>query len=247
MNREMADITVHFTRRPGTEDVPLPKYMSEHASGMDVCAAVEAPVTIAPGEVKLIPTGLTVAIPPGYEVQVRPRSGLALKHGLTVVNAPGTIDSDYRGEVGIILGNVGRQPFTVERGMRIAQLVVQRVIRAELVERDTLPATARSSGGFGHTGLLDGPVVAEPRVGYDAVGGGAKQGGAVAETIQEQFKWLCDHPEEEAKYAGEFIAVADGKIVAHGKNCGEVIDEATRLGYAQPLIGYAFGEETYVL
>ncbi len=149
----MADVRIEFTRRPGTEDVPLPRYMSEHASGMDVCAAVEGPVTIAPGEVKLIPTGLFLAIPPGYEVQVRPRSGLALEHGLTVVNAPGTIDSDYRGEVGVILGNMGREPFTVERGMRVAQLVVQPVLRAELVEREELPATERAGGGFGHTGL----------------------------------------------------------------------------------------------
>jgi len=114
---------------------------------------VEEPVTLAPGDVRLVPTGLTMAIPPGYEVQVRPRSGLALKHGLTVVNAPGTIDADYRGEVGIILGNVGREPFTVERGMRIAQLVVQSVVRAELVQRETLDDTERSSGGFGHTGV----------------------------------------------------------------------------------------------
>ena len=149
----MADIQVQFTRKPGAADVPLPRYMSEHASGMDVCAAVDEPVTIGPGEVKLIPTGLTVAIPPGYEIQVRPRSGLALKHGLTVVNAPGTIDSDYRGEVGIILGNVGSEPFTVERGMRVAQLVVGSVVRADLVEKDTLEDTERSSGGFGHTGV----------------------------------------------------------------------------------------------
>jgi len=149
----MSDIEIHFTRKPGTEDVPLPRYMSEHASGMDVCAAVDAPVAIAPGEVKLIPTGLTLAIPPGYEVQVRPRSGLALKHGLTVVNAPGTIDSDYRGEVCVILGNVGREPFTVERGMRIAQLVAQRVVRAALVPQESLTNTARAAGGFGHTGV----------------------------------------------------------------------------------------------
>ena len=149
----MSDIEIHFIRKPGTDDVPLPKYMSEHASGMDVCAAVDTPVAIAPGEVKLIPTGLFIAIPPGYEVQVRPRSGLALKHGLTVVNAPGTIDSDYRGEVCVILGNVGRQPFTVERGMRIAQLVAQRVVRAALIQQETLSDTARSTGGFGHTGV----------------------------------------------------------------------------------------------
>ncbi len=149
----MAEIEIHFTRDPGTEDVPLPRYMSEHASGMDVCAAVGEPVTLEPGDIRLIPTGLRIAIPPGYEVQVRPRSGLSLKHGITVVNAPGTIDADYRGEVGIILGNVGHEPFTVERGMRIAQLVVQRVVRAELVQQETLEDTARSSGGFGHTGV----------------------------------------------------------------------------------------------
>ena len=149
----MPEVGIEFTRKPGTEDVPLPRYMSEHASGMDVCAAVAKPVALAPGEIKLIPTGLYVAIPPGYEIQVRPRSGLALKHGLTVVNAPGTIDSDYRGEVGIILGNVGRESYTIERGMRVAQLVVASVVQAELVERETLEDTARSSGGFGHTGV----------------------------------------------------------------------------------------------
>jgi len=149
----MQTVEVEFTRRPGTEDVPLPRYMSEHASGMDVCAAVEEPVTLEPGQIGLIPTGLTVAIPPGYEIQVRPRSGLALKHGVTVVNAPGTIDSDYRGEVGIILGNIGREPYTIERGMRVAQLVVASVVRADLAERTSLEDTARSGGGFGHTGI----------------------------------------------------------------------------------------------
>jgi dUTP pyrophosphatase len=149
----MAEIEIHFTRDAGTEDVPLPRYMSEHASGMDVCAAVKEPVTLHPGDIRLVPTGLRIAIPPGYEVQVRPRSGLALKHGITVVNAPGTIDSDYRGEVGIILGNVGREPFAIERGMRIAQLVVQRVVRADLVPQAELADTTRSSGGFGHTGV----------------------------------------------------------------------------------------------
>ena len=149
----MASVEVEFTRKPGTEDVEVPRYMSEHASGMDVRAAVDAPVTLGPGEIKLIPTGLYVAIPPGYEIQVRPRSGLALKHGVTVVNAPGTIDSDYRGEVGIILGNIGREPFTVERGMRVAQLVMASVVQAGLVERDELTDTTRSTGGFGHTGV----------------------------------------------------------------------------------------------
>ena len=149
----MEKIKVKIARNEGCDDIPLPQYMSEHASGMDVCAAVAEAVTLSPGEIRLIPTGLTVAIPPGYEIQVRPRSGLALKHGLTVVNAPGTIDSDYRGEVGIILGNIGREPYTIERGMRIAQLVAATVVQADLVERDALDDTERSSGGFGHSGV----------------------------------------------------------------------------------------------
>jgi dUTP pyrophosphatase len=126
--------------------------MSEAAAGMDVCAAVEAPVVVAPGEVKLIPTGLFVAVPTGYEVQVRPRSGLALKHGLTIVNSPGTIDADYRGEVGIIVGNIGREPFTITRGLRIAQLVVAAVARADVEVVRDLPDSARGDGGFGHSG-----------------------------------------------------------------------------------------------
>ena len=146
-------LVVEFKRKAEAEDVPLPKYMSEHASGMDVCAAVDTPVELKPGEIELIPTGLFLAVPPGFEAQVRPRSGLALKHGITVVNAPGTIDSDYRGEVGIILGNIGREAFTIERGMRIAQIVIQKVERARLVQRDELTDTRRSGGGFGHTGV----------------------------------------------------------------------------------------------
>ena len=145
-------VRVEIRRKPGTEDVPLPQYMSEHASGMDLCAAVEAPVRISPGEIRLIPTGIYIAVPPGFEAQVRPRSGLALKHGITVVNSPGTIDSDYRGEVGVILGNIGREPFTVERGTRVAQLVIQRVVRAEWKPCDALSNTSRNDGGFGSTG-----------------------------------------------------------------------------------------------
>ena len=148
----MKQVRLQIKRKPGCEDIPLPCYMSEGASGMDVCAAVDENVAITPGEVKLIPTGLYLAIDPGYEVQVRPRSGLALKHGLTIVNSPGTIDSDYRGEVGIILGNMSREPFVIERGMRIAQLVVQQVARAEIEVKQELEDTARSDGGFGHTG-----------------------------------------------------------------------------------------------
>jgi len=126
--------------------------MSEAAAGMDVCAAVEEPLTLEPGDVKLVPTGLYVAVPEGYEIQVRPRSGLALKHGLTVVNAPGTIDADYRGEVGVIVGNVGREAFTITRGMRIAQLVVAPVERAEVRLVEELPESGRGEGGFGSSG-----------------------------------------------------------------------------------------------
>jgi len=126
--------------------------MSEAAAGMDVCAAVDEPVVLAPGDIRLIPTGLYVAVPAGYEVQVRPRSGLALKHGLVIVNSPGTIDADYRGEVGIIVGNIGRQAFTVTRGLRIAQLVVAAACRAEVEIVAELPETGRGDGGFGHSG-----------------------------------------------------------------------------------------------
>jgi dUTP pyrophosphatase len=145
-------ITLWIRRKPGCEDLSLPRYMSEAAAGMDVCAAVDEPVVLAPGEIKLIPTGLYVAVPAGYEIQVRPRSGLALKHGLVIVNSPGTIDADYRGEVGIIVGNIGREPFTVTRGLRIAQLVVAAVARAEVEVVAELPETGRGEGGFGHSG-----------------------------------------------------------------------------------------------
>jgi dUTP pyrophosphatase len=146
-------ITIQMRREVGCEDVPLPRYMSDHASGMDVCAACESDVTIAPGEVKLIPCGFTMAVPVGYEAQMRPRSGLALKHGLILPNSPGTIDADYRGEVGVILANVSRETFTVRRGMRIAQMVIAATSRAEVAEVDTLDSTRRGDGGFGHTGV----------------------------------------------------------------------------------------------
>jgi dUTP pyrophosphatase len=126
--------------------------MSAHAAGMDLCAACEGDVEVAPGEVKLVSCGFTMALPAGYEAQVRPRSGLALKHGLTLVNSPGTIDADYRGEVCVIVGNVGREPFTVRRGMRLAQMVIAPVCRAQVAQADALDATARGEGGFGHTG-----------------------------------------------------------------------------------------------
>ena len=147
----MDSVRIVVKRKPGTEDLGLPEYQTPGASGLDLLAAVEEDAELAPGDIRLIPTGLFLGIPPGYEAQVRPRSGLALRHGLTVTNTPGTIDSDYRGEVGVILINLGREPVTVTRGMRVAQLVVQPVVRAELVEGEP-NATERAGGGFGHTG-----------------------------------------------------------------------------------------------
>lgn len=139
-------------RRPEIGDLPLPKYMTEHSAGLDLHAANGQPITIAPGEIKLVPTGLFLEIPEGYEGQVRARSGLALRHGLMLPNAPGTIDADYRGELQVVLANCSRAPYTIERGMRFAQLVINRVEQVEVVEVEELNATARSSGGFGHTG-----------------------------------------------------------------------------------------------
>ena len=146
-------IEIGIRRKPGCEDVPLPQYMSDHAAGMDVRAACEADVTIAPGEIRLVPCGFYMAVPVGYEAQMRPRSGLAVKHGITLPNSPGTIDADYRGEVCVILGNIGREPFVVTRGMRVAQMVIAPVTQAEVVLKDTLDETARGDGGFGHTGV----------------------------------------------------------------------------------------------
>ena len=139
-------------RRPGTEDLPLPRYMTELSAGLDLYAANEEPITMAPGDIKLVPTGLFLEIPPGYEGQVRARSGLALRHGLMLPNAPGTIDADYRGELLVVLANCSREPFTIERGLRFAQLVISPVAHVEVVEVERLSETARSAGGFGHTG-----------------------------------------------------------------------------------------------
>jgi dUTP pyrophosphatase len=130
----------------------LPSYATEGAAGMDLRAATESDVAIGPGERKLVSCGIRIALPPGYEAQVRPRSGLALRHGVTVLNSPGTIDADYRGTVAVILANLGREAFVVRRGDRIAQLVIAPVARAQLVEVDELPDSARGEGGFGHTG-----------------------------------------------------------------------------------------------
>jgi dUTP pyrophosphatase len=144
-------LRVSIRRLPGTEDLPLPSYMTEQAAGMDLFAAVAEDAAILPGERRLVPTGVVVALPEGYEAEVRPRSGLALKHGVTIVNTPGTIDADYRGEVEVILINLGRTPFVVRRGDRIAQMVVHRVCRVAWSACGELPPTERGGGGFGHT------------------------------------------------------------------------------------------------
>ena len=145
-------ISVAISRLPGTDDVPLPEYQSEHAAAMDLHAAVTEPVTLAPGEIALIPCGFAMAVPVGYEAQIRPRSGLALKHGISIPNAPGTIDSDYRGQVQVIMVNLGAEPFVIERCSRIAQMIIKPVPRVEWAEVDELPPSERGSGGFGHTG-----------------------------------------------------------------------------------------------
>ena len=133
-------------------DVPLPRYMTENSAGMDIFAAVDDEETLLPGERRLISTGIAVALPPGYEAQIRPRSGLAVEAGVTVLNSPGTIDADYRGEVKILIINHGAKPFVVKRGDRIAQMVVHRVYRASWNMTDNLEVTERGDGGFGHTG-----------------------------------------------------------------------------------------------
>jgi dUTP pyrophosphatase len=150
----MNEVEVRLTRLPHGADLPLPSYQSAAAAGLDLLAAVAAdgPVVIAPGRWVAVPTGLALELPPGTEGQVRPRSGLAAQHGVTVLNAPGTIDADYRGEVKVLLVNLGSEPFTVTRGMRIAQLVIARVARARLVETAELALTTRGAGGFGSTG-----------------------------------------------------------------------------------------------
>lgn len=138
---------------PNGQGLPLPAYATEGAAGMDLCAAVTASVVLAPGERQLISCGIAIALPEGFEAQLRPRSGLALKHGVTVLNAPGTIDWDYRGELKALLINHGQEPFAVERGMRIAQLVIAPVVRATLVPQEGLNSTSRGTGGYGSTGL----------------------------------------------------------------------------------------------
>ncbi len=148
----MTTADVLIKQLPGSEDLPLPRYMTPHAAGMDLYAAVPEDIILAPGERALVPAGIAIALPEGSEAQIRPRSGLAAAHGLTLLNAPGTIDSDYRGEIKIILANLGQKPFTIRRGERIAQMIIAPVVTARLRAVDDLPETGRGSGGFGHTG-----------------------------------------------------------------------------------------------
>ncbi len=145
-------VPVLVQRLPHAADLPLPSYATEGAAGMDLLAAVGAPLVIQPGGRALVPTGLRIALPAGHELQIRPRSGLALRHGVVLPNSPGTIDEDYRGELQVILLNAGAEPFMVERGQRIAQAVLAPVVRAAWHEVETLDATARGQGGFGSTG-----------------------------------------------------------------------------------------------
>jgi dUTP diphosphatase len=150
----MHPLELRFCRLPHGAGLPLPAYQTAHAAGLDLAAAVpaDAPFTLMPGARGLIPTGFAIALPEGFEAQVRPRSGLAAKHGVTVLNTPGTIDADYRGEIQVILINLGAEPFTVTRGLRIAQIVIAPVSRVSVVEADALDETRRGAGGFGSTG-----------------------------------------------------------------------------------------------
>lgn len=145
-------VPIRVSRLPHAEGLPLPSYATAGAAGMDLIAAVRDPITVQPGQRTLIPTGLTIALPPGYELQIRPRSGLALRHGITLPNTPGTIDEDYRGEIGVIILNTGSEAFVIERGARIAQAVLAPVSRATWREVESLDVTGRDAGGFGSTG-----------------------------------------------------------------------------------------------
>jgi dUTP pyrophosphatase len=151
-------VAVPVIRLAHARDLPLPAYATEHSAGLDLLAAIAAPLELAPGARALVASGIAVALPDGYEAQVRPRSGLALRHGIGVLNSPGTIDADYRGEIGVILVNFGAEPFRVERGARIAQLVIAPVARAVWQEVDDLADSVRATGGFGSTGTAEMPL-----------------------------------------------------------------------------------------
>jgi dUTP pyrophosphatase len=145
------NLKAFIKRTPGNDDIPLPQYMSALAAGMDIFAAVNDDEIIEPGQRKKIPAGIQISLPEGYEAQIRPRSGLALHQGVTLLNSPGTIDADYRGEIALIVINHGQEPFVVKRGMRLAQMVVQKICRLQWVETTELDETSRGGGGFGHT------------------------------------------------------------------------------------------------
>ncbi|MFH0764397.1 MAG: dUTP diphosphatase [Candidatus Omnitrophota bacterium] len=148
----MKSIKIGLKKKDGCEDLPLPGYATSGSSGMDLLADVDGEVTLLPGEIKLISSGIYLSIPEGYEAEIRPRSGLALKHGISLVNTPGTIDSDYRGLVSMIMINHGKDPFRIKRGDRIAQMIIKEVVRADIEASSDLDETTRSAGGFGHTG-----------------------------------------------------------------------------------------------
>jgi dUTP pyrophosphatase len=148
----LGSLKILIKRKDDAKDLPIPKYATAGSSGVDLYADVDGEVALNPHEIKLISCGIYISIPEGYEAQIRPRSGLALKHGITLVNAPGTIDSDYRGLIGLIVTNLGKDEFIVTRGMRLAQMVIQKVTQAEFIETEDLDDTKRAAGGFGHTG-----------------------------------------------------------------------------------------------
>ncbi|MGA2526402.1 MAG: dUTP diphosphatase [Smithellaceae bacterium] len=147
----MKKIEALIQKISGNDDIPLPRYMTNQAAGMDIFAAVIEEEIILPGQRKKIPTGIKIALPEGYEAQIRPRSGLAINQGITLLNSPGTIDADYRGEIALIVINLGEEPFIVKRGMRLAQMIIQKICRLDWVETAELTNTSRGSGGFGHT------------------------------------------------------------------------------------------------
>ena len=153
----MKVVAVAVRRLPHGDNLPLPDYATPQSAGMDLLAATEAETAVVPGERVIVPTGIAIALPEGFEAQVRPRSGLAAKHGLTVLNSPGTVDADYRGEIKVILANTSAESFLIVRGMRIAQLVIAPVVRADWVEVNQLPQSERGDGGFGSTGMSSAP------------------------------------------------------------------------------------------
>lgn len=153
MNIVVENVKIKVKCLHSHHDLPLPSYASEGSSGCDLRASMDSPITLNPGEIQLVPTGIAISVPAGYEAQIRPRSGIALKHGVGMVNSPGTIDADYRGEIGIILINWGKNPFVIHNGDRIAQMVIARVFHAEIHEEAELDETERGTGGFGHSGI----------------------------------------------------------------------------------------------